>query len=175
MGKMCLNNRFKSFLELICSRLVLWNPDFIILNIKTSRFHDLWKFKPVEPRIFHFIKPNKLQAIQANMDTVSGGLFVFLQMWESHVLKMFESICTVVPFYSFRFWNFGFLIRYQVLWRWAPEKDENWLNKISKAMDMNFISHLKTWNVHLVTFVLSSKGIPSTPQHTDPHPCSPAP
>ena len=31
MGEMCLNNRFKSFLELICFRLVQENPDSITL------------------------------------------------------------------------------------------------------------------------------------------------
>ena len=40
----------------------------------------------------------------------------------------------------FCFWNFEYLIICQKLWRWESEDDENWLNKISQILDMNFIS-----------------------------------
>ena len=52
MGEMCLNIRFKGFLELICSRLVQSNPDFIILNIKISKLHDFLIFGPIINGLF---------------------------------------------------------------------------------------------------------------------------
>ena len=73
--------------------------------------------------------------------------------------------------YIFCFGPFEYLI-FQISWRWGPGNDEKWSNEISKIMDMNFISMKKPWNGHLVTFVFSSKGIPSTPQHSDSHPCT---
>ena len=56
----------------------------------------------------------------------------------------------------------------QFCWRWAQENYENWLNKISETMDMEFISIKKTWNGDLILF--TSKGIPSTCQLTYRHP-----
>ena len=35
-----------------------------------------------------------------------------------------------------------------------------------------FHIHQKTWNGNLPTFLFSSKGAPSTPQHSDSHPCT---
>ena len=54
MGDVCLDNRFESFLEVICFRLVLQNPDFIIVKTTISKFHDLWILEPVEPHIYAF-------------------------------------------------------------------------------------------------------------------------
>ena len=47
-------------------------------------------------------------------------------------------------------------------------------NSVNKsATSWIWISYLsKTWNGKLVTFVFSGKGIPSTPQQSDSHPCT---
>ena len=56
MVNMCLDNTFKSFLELICFRLVQSNPGFIILKSWNSKFHDLWIFEPVaKPQNQHYL------------------------------------------------------------------------------------------------------------------------
>ena len=34
----------------------------------------------------------------------------------------------------------GYLNVYQMSWRWAPQNNGNWLNNISKILDMSFIS-----------------------------------
>ena len=62
--------------------------------------------------------------------------------------------------------KFGVPHVYQILWSWAPENDENWLNKISKIMDMNFIS-IRNMKWKFINppnlFYFQVKGIPSNP------------
>ena len=83
---------------------------------------------------------------------------------------------------------------YGILWRWGPETYEDWLNKIYKSLDLNFISiknmkwkfsnmykisfenikhfwNQETKTKNKETFHISSRGIPSTPQHFDSRPC----
>ena len=55
------------------------------------------------------------------------------------------------------------------MWRWGPEHDDDWLNKIYTSLDMNFIS-IKSMKWQ--SFLFSSRGIPNTPQHSDSHPCT---
>ena len=47
---------------------------------------------------------------------------------------MFKSLRTRL------FLNFEYLIVYQILWRWGPGNDEDWLNEIYNILDMNFMS-----------------------------------
>ena len=76
----------------------------------------------------------------------SGNLF----------LKIFERLCI-----GFSFWHFGYLIRYQILWRRAWEM-MNIPVKNLQALGYEF--HICQSN--FVTFVFSSKGIPSTSQNS---------
>ena len=71
-----------------------------------------------------------------------------LKIWKFDISKMWKCENTVFVFLSFS--SFGYLIFYQNLWRWALGNDEDWVNEISKIMDMNFISIKKTWNGNLV-------------------------
>ena len=50
----------------------------------------------------------------------------------------FLSICII--FWKFEIWNFENLMFYQDWWRWGSKNDNIWLNKISKILDMNFVS-----------------------------------
>ena len=44
--------------------------------------------------------------------------------------------------------------------------------KVLQHIGYEFHNYQKTWNGFCVSFVFSSKGIPSTPQHSDSHPCT---
>ena len=48
MEEMCLDNTFRSFLELVFSRLVQSNPDFIILKAQNSKSHAFGIFERVQ-------------------------------------------------------------------------------------------------------------------------------
>ena len=37
-----------------------------------------------------------------------------------------------------------------ILWRWGSGNDQDWLNKVYRSLDMNFISIKTTWNGKLV-------------------------
>ena len=72
---------------------------------------------------------------------------------------------------AFYFWKFEGLN----CWNLTSLQFENLHRKMMKNPVKNsskywiLISYLlKTWNGHLITFVFSSQGFPSTPQHTDP-------
>ena len=70
MGEACLNNRVKSFLELICFDLVQYNPDFMILKAQNSKIHDFGIFEPVtKPQSQQSLSvetPRHLKTIQKN-------------------------------------------------------------------------------------------------------------
>ena len=53
-----------------------------------------------------------------------------------------------------------YLISYQILWRWAPENDEDPGKNIFKTLDMNFIS-IKNMRWKSANFCISSKGTPA--------------
>ena len=134
MGEMCLNNRLKSFLELICSRLVEQNPDLIILTIKTFKFHDFWIFEPVEPHIYSFyilLYQNASNEERKYWDIFEA--YHFCKSENQHFWKVLKHM------HSFLL-TFLVSLFYQILWRRAPENDEDPYIKFFKILDMNFIS-----------------------------------
>ena len=89
-------------------------------------------------------KSRKYGIFFANTMLVNMGIFVFEQ-FESiftvfRCLFSVRSLLFVFPFSCCCCLNFWHLMFYQTLWRWAPGNDQQMLNKISKIMDMNFIS-----------------------------------
>ena len=155
---MCLNNRFKRFLELIRFSLVQLIPDFIILKAhqpSCSWFRDFGtRHQAPKPIIFIFGDtriPNKIKQNPWNM----FGEYYFVNMW-LEFWKMWKRRYRFL--WGGHVWVSHF---YHILWRWGSEKDEDWLNQISKILDMNFISIKKTWNGNLVTFLFSGKGTPA--------------
>ena len=115
--------------------MVQQNPDFIIFKAQNSKFHDFLVFEPAtKTQNQHYSSsetPGHLAQSKKDM-----GLFL------EHVIFVDLGIITnkMKLYVSFFAVNFGYLSVYQVLWRWAPENDANWLNKISRVMDMNSIS-----------------------------------
>ena len=100
---MCLRNTFKSFLELICFRLVQYNPDFIILEGQNSKLHDLWIFEPAtKPQNQHDLSletPGHLTKIKKKPGTCLNNL-IFVNIGIS-LLKTVESIHIVFPDFEY--------------------------------------------------------------------------
>ena len=154
MGKMCLNNTFISFLELICSRLVQENPDFIIFRARNSKFHDFWIFEPVtKPQSQHYLSletPGHLKQIKKlpwNICETDYFVNMGIDMFESLSISCFIKFCE------------------------DGDQEMMEIGKIKSTTSWICISYLsKPWNGHLPTFLFSSEGIPSTPHHSD-SPC----
>ena len=96
----------ESFLELICFRLVQWNPDFIIFKTQNSKFHDFLVFEPVtKPQNQHYLSletPRHLNKIKKQPWNNFEKYYVCNS--ESHFWK-WKSM------YRFcYFWNFEYLI-----------------------------------------------------------------
>ena len=143
------------------------------------------------------------------------GKMVYRTFWDLVILSCGFPKCALLGIWKLDIWklkvivpiienvffvkNCGYLRFYQMLWRWGPENDETLLNKISRIMDMNFISiqnmkwkfgnffifneaHRAPWECQWSTKGppgVSIKHIgplssvsPSTPQHSDSHPCT---
>ena len=64
-----------------CAIRLQQNLDFIILNIKISKFHDFWIFEPVEANIYSFYYTKMLQT---NQETIWNrfGKILLLHIWQ---------------------------------------------------------------------------------------------
>ena len=66
------------------------------------------------------------------------------------------------------------LLNFEILKSWTVEDGHRKMMKIpvNNLRNHGYAFHIyrKTWNGNLLTFLFASKGIHSTPQHTDPHP-----
>ena len=147
--KVCLNIRFKSFLESICFRLVQSNTDFILNRLHYFQspklqipwFLGFWTRRQApKPTLFIFGDTRTPKPKSRRFSgTFLKHIYIYIYiMFATMGIKNFEKrkfmhhVCL--------FWNFKYLMRYQILWIWAPGNDEDWLNKIYKILDMNFIS-----------------------------------
>ena len=108
------------------------------------------------------------------------------QSWE-HLRKIFfisENLefSQIWKVWVLIFWTFGFRIFevfvFSKLWILLFEISEDGHRTMMNIPVKNlqtpgyeFHIYQKTWNGHLVKFLFSSKGILSTPQHSDSHPC----
>ena len=104
--------------------------------------------------LFEFFNSIRAACLSFLFSEKQDSGFWFLELWKD--FSHFEVV-------NFVFWKMENRRR-------APEHDEDPYEKPLKSWI--WISYLsKTWNRHLVTFLFSSKGPPSTPQHFDSHPC----
>ena len=112
---------------------------------KNPHFHDFGIFGRVQtPKNQHYLSLdtpghfNKIKKIHWNILKT-----LCLYIWQSFVLKCCDSPCTIL---FLKVWILPF---YHNLWRWGSGNNEDWLNKISKILDMNFISinnhEMETW------------------------------
>ena len=121
--------------------------------------------------------------IQENYGSILGTYFSYLRIFIVehcvHFLRVFDcfSMVSRLDFRIFVFlelWNLDrcFLgtlnFIFLKFWRQTPNNDEDPRKTIFKSLDMNFI-WIKNMKWPFAIFLLSSKGIPSTPQHSDSH------
>ena len=89
-----------------------------------------------------------------------------IEMWE---FRTFEILRISKVAWTFGIWESWQFEKWKSQ-RWAPENDEDPRNKIYRILWL--VSYRSnTWDGHLVTFLLSSKGTRITPQHSDSQPC----
>ena len=105
----------------------------------------------------------------------------FCTYGDPFVFDLFESTSTVCSLKMYLFLLFLGISGISLFIKFCEDghqKYEKWLNNISRIMDMDSISikkhEMEIWQT-LQTFLFSSKGIPSTPQHVDSHPCTTPP
>ena len=95
----------------------------------------------------------------------------YFHIWDSENVKKSEGLGSVVCwfFLFLRFPDTSFIVKFgktgtEQIWR------SSWT--ILPNHGYEFDIYQKPWSGNLVIFLFSSKGIPSTPQHSDSHPCT---
>ena len=87
-------NRLKSFLELFRSNLIQYNSNFIILDIKNSKFHDFLIYQPWNP-VFSIL----LYKITSNNQENLGASLTVLFLWGRNVVMHFRKMLEVLRTY----------------------------------------------------------------------------
>ena len=144
-----------------CIQIILFIAWFVFLlhfGITKSRFHyficpkpsfawfwDFWTCpEPPKPTSFIFGETRIPEKIKKNTGTFSKYEFCKSENQKN------EKQCRKCV-HCFLLLTFWIPHLYHVLWRWGPENDEDWFNKIYRSLDMHFIS-IKKHEMELLSF-----------------------